>query len=79
MRILPEGHAIDDRIQRDLVTTDVDEVVVTANHAGRRRHDRIGQVRLLTRGQGFELLSSFTRPSNLASVCSSFETPSAVT
>ena len=54
VRVLPERHAVDGRIQRNLVTANVHEIVVPANHARRKRHDRIGQAVLLPHGKRFE-------------------------
>ena len=44
VRVLPERHAVDQRIQRDLMPANVDEVVVPSNHARRQSDDRIGEV-----------------------------------
>ena len=47
MGVLPELHAVDGRIERDLVSADVHEVVMTANHARRGGDDRVREVRTL--------------------------------
>ena len=43
VRVLPERHAVDQRVQRHFVAANVHEVVVPADHARRRAHDRIRQ------------------------------------